>query len=253
MCLILIAHQCHPEYPLGLIANRDEYYRRPTRPAHWWPERPDLLAGKDLEAGGTWLGITRSGRLAAVTNVREPQLAAPGGCSRGHLTRRYLEDEIGNEDYRGLLQETGDRYRGYNLVFGSPGALHYFSNRGNMPRRLESGIYGLSNAALDTPWPKVRRGKSLLQEQLEKPRLDTTELLGVLASTETAADAELPSTGVSSEWERKLSAIRITGTDYGTRSSTALVIDRRGEVRFHERSLAPEPGEDIHVCFRLEA
>jgi uncharacterized protein with NRDE domain len=252
MCLILFAYHRHPEYPLVLVANRDEYYQRPTRPAHWWSERPDLLAGQDLEAGGTWLGITRRGRLAAVTNVREPHLAAPGSCSRGLLTRRYLEEGVGDQHFCGLLQETWDQYRGYNLIFGSLGALYYFSNRGNAPQRLSSGIYGLSNARLDTPWPKVQQGKALLQKQLEKPRQDTAELLDILSSTGIAADAQLPATGVSLELERRLSAIRITGPDYGTRSSTVLVIDRRGQVHFHEKPLAPEPGQGIRITFHLE-
>lgn len=252
MCLILFAYRCHPEYPLILAANRDEYYQRDTRAAHWWPGRPELLAGKDLEAGGTWLGITREGRIAALTNVREPHLTAPASCSRGLLTRRYLEEEIESKRFCGLLQETWDQYRGYNLIFGDIGSLHFFSNRGNKPRRLTPGIYGLSNAQLDTPWPKVQKGKELLRKQLAKPWQETSELLDILAATEVAEDSQLPSTGVGLELERRLSAIRIIGPDYGTRCSTALVIDRQGQVRFHEKPLAPDPGEEVRIQFKLQ-
>ena len=251
MCLILFAYRCHPEYPLILAANRDEYFRRGTLPAHWWPEPSGLLAGKDLEAGGTWLGITRSGRLAAVTNVREPHLTVPGSCSRGLLTRRYLEEEIDDDRFCGLLQETWDHYRGYNLLFGSLNALHYFSNRSNAPRQLTPGIYGLSNAQLDTPWPKVQKGKELLKKQLAEAHPDPVQLLEILSLTDLAADDQLPATGVSLDWERRLSAIRITGPDYGTRSSTILLIDRHRQVRFNEKPLAPEPGATISISFSL--
>jgi len=251
MCLILFAYRCHPEYPLILAANRDEYHQRDTLGAHWWPERPDLLAGKDLEAGGTWMGITRSGRFAAVTNVREPHLTAPAPCSRGWLTRRYLEEELENTRFCGLLQETSDQYLGYNLIFGSLDELFYFSNRNNQARQLSPGIYGLSNARLDTPWPKVVQGKKQLQKQLAKPKFTTGDLLKILAASEVAEDTLLPSTGVNLELERRLSAICITGPDYGTRSSTALLIDQQGQVQFHERPLAPEPGEDIRFTFQL--
>jgi len=252
MCLILFAYRCHPGYPLILAANRDEYYQRQTRAAHWWPENPELLAGKDLEEGGTWLGINRNGRLAAVTNVREPHLTAPASCSRGLLTRRYLEEDIENQRFCSLLQETGDQYRGYNLIFGSINDLYYFSNRNGQPLRLTPGLYGLSNARLDTPWPKVRKGKDLLKQKLVEEQLDTGNLLSILAGTEIVADNLLPETGVGLEWERRLSAIRITGPDYGTRSSTVLLINRHGQVFFHEKPLAPEPGEESRISFRLK-
>lgn len=252
MCLILFAYHCHPDYPLVLAANRDEYYQRQTLRAHWWPECPDLLAGKDLEAGGTWMGMTRRGRFAAVTNVREPHLTAPASCSRGLLTRRYLEEDIDTRRFCGLLQETWNQYRGYNLIFGEVNELFYFSNRGGQPVQLKPGFYGLSNAQLDTPWPKVIRGKQLLKHQLAEKQLDSSKLLSILASTDQAEDTQLPTTGVSLEWERRLSAIRITGPVYGTRCSTALIIDRHRHVIFQERQLAPEPGEEIRFSFHLD-
>lgn len=251
MCLILFAYRCHSQYPLILAANRDEFYQRPTSAAHWWPDTPDLLAGQDLEAGGTWMGMNRQGRFAAVTNVREPQVITPSACSRGLLPRRYLEEGLDNERFCGLLQETWDQYRGYNLLFGTTASLYYFSNRDKQPLRLQPGVYGLSNAQLDSPWPKVVKGKYLLSQLLDQPELTTSDLLQALSRTEIARDDELPSTGLSLEWERTLSAICIQSPDYGTRSSTSLLIDGRGQVQFHERQLAPEPGKETRIRFKI--
>jgi uncharacterized protein with NRDE domain len=251
MCLILFAYHSHPVYPLILAANRDEFYQRKTLNAHWWSECPDLLAGRDLEAGGTWMGVTRTGRVAAVTNVREPQMTSPAPCSRGLLTRRYLEEDLDDERFSGLLQQTQDQYRGYNLLFGNFSKLHYYSNRGNKPALLSPGIYGLSNAQLDTPWPKVQQGKKSLIKLLDTSRLDTEKLHTILESKEIVVDNLLPSTGVSLDWERKLSAICISGPDYGTRSSTVLLIDQQGSVQFHEKILAPEPAREFRCNFQL--
>jgi uncharacterized protein with NRDE domain len=252
MCLILCAWRCHPEYPLVLAANRDEYYRRPTKKAHWWPEHPELLAGRDMEARGTWLGMTRGGRIAALTNVREPQLSVPTSQSRGQLPCCYLENGSDNQGFAGLLLETRDDYRGYNLIYGSLGEeLFYYSNRVLAPRLLEPGLYGLSNARLDTPWPKVQRGKAGLRQLLADPRLTTDHLLSLLDDQQIFADELLPATGVSLSLERQLSPLRISGADYGTRSSTAILVDRQGRVLFHERQLAPDPRSDAQFSFSI--
>ncbi|WP_020677354.1 NRDE family protein [Geopsychrobacter electrodiphilus] len=253
MCLILLAWRCHPEYPLIVAANRDEFYRRSTAAAHWWPEQPDLLAGRDLEAQGTWMGMTRSGRFAAVTNVREPQLAVPAARSRGELTCGYLGSDTETQDYARQLQKTSDLYSGYNLLYGSQNGLTYYSNRLSAPLALKPGLYGLSNAQLDTPWPKVQQGKAQLQALLARSEFETSDLLRILDDSRLFPDELLPATGVSLERERQLSALRISGTDYGTRSSTALLVNRRGQVIFHEKNLAPEPTSDIRFSFALRS
>ncbi len=251
MCLILLAYQIHPEYPLVVAANRDEFLHRGTLPAQWWSEAPQLLAGKDLEADGTWMGVSLSGRFAAITNVREPHVTTPAPCSRGLLPRRYLEEEIDDQHFASLLYQTKYQYLGYNLLFGNSKRLYYYSNRLDRLDTLAPGIYGLSNAQLDTPWPKIETGKQLLSEQLTATELKTEKILEILTSTEIVSDDRLPATGVSIEWERKLSAIRITGSDYGTRSSTALIIARDNRVDFHERTLLPSEA-DFVASFQLQ-
>ena len=258
MCLILFAYRYHPQYPLIIAANRDEYYARPTAPADWWPEHPDLLGGKDLQAGGTWLGITRSGRFAAVTNVREQLKATGRELSRGQLPRDFLLADDSNEQFGQRLIQSRADYRGYNLIFGQPDRLYYYSNRssGNRdsgPSRLEAGIYGLSNAALDSPWPKVEVGKQQLTALLRRPQLAVSALFELLSATQIAADHQLPDTGVSLEWERRLSAIRITGPDYGTRTATLLLIDTQGQVNFFEQQVAPQPSAPNHFSFLLQS
>lgn len=251
MCLILFAYKSHPEYPLILAANRDEFLQRPTLPAHWWPEHPQLLAGKDLLAGGTWLGITPSARIAAITNVREPHKITGTEKSRGLIPLDYLLGQYSPEQYAAILQETTADYNGYNLLFGNYDNLYYYSNRIEPPQQLAPGVYGLSNAQLNTPWPKVINGTEGLQQLLQQPQLTPQQLLKVLAPTELAADADLPATGVSLTWERQLSAIRITGTEYATRTSTLLLIDRQRQVFFLEQQIAPHDYKPTEISFKL--
>lgn len=242
MCLILFAYKSHPDYPLVVAANRDEYYQRPTRAAHWWPEAPHLLAGQDLEGGGTWMGITRSGRFAAVTNVREG-LPAPGEYrSRGILPLDFLNHQGDDSSFSTMARASNDSYRGYNLLFGSVEQLFYYTNRREDVSALTPGIYGLSNAALDDPWPKVNLGKDRLKQALSGKHLDPARLLAVLADESIAADSELPQTGVSLELERLLSATLIRGENYGTRSSSVLMIDKEGQVTLLEKDRAPNGG-----------
>lgn len=252
MCLIIFAYHSHPEYPLIVTANRDEFHSRRTQQAHWWLDNPNLLAGKDLEADGTWLGVSRTGKFAAVTNIREPHLKSSAPASRGLLPRRYLTEATGEQQFARELQRTGKRYQGYNLIYGDSSNLYYFSNRNGKPKQLLPGIYGLSNAQLNTPWPKTTKAKELLLQQLNAQKLVSIKLLDVLTSTDIAEDALLPDTGVSLDWERRLSAICVKSSDYGTRSSTALVFDRQGQVTFHERTLAPTPSEDVKIEFRIQ-
>jgi uncharacterized protein with NRDE domain len=235
MCLILFAWKMHENFPLILAANRDEFYERPSAPAAFWEDAPDLLAGRDLREGGTWLGITRKGRLAALTSHRDPSLLKIGAPSRGRLVSDYLRGRDTPEDYLRRIAPDADGYNGFNLIVGDPDDLFCFSNRG-VWERLEPGIYGLSNHLLDTPWPKVERGKTALTDLLtEKQDPLPEKLFDLLADRTRPPDDHLPDTGVGLEWEKILSPRFIESPVYGTRSSTVLLIDRKGDVTFVER------------------
>lgn len=239
MCLVLMAYRCHPVYELVVAANRDEFHDRPSAPLGFWEDAPDLLAGRDLQAGGTWMGVTRAGRFAALTNYRDPRRVKPDAPSRGHLVSGYLQGDQSASAALEQLQSTADRYNSFNLVLGDPDGLYYYSNRAGEPRRLAPGIYGLSNHVLDTPWPKLKRGLSMLRGLLERRRsLTPDDLLQILTDRALAADAELPQTGVPLEWERWLSAIFIDAPGYGTRASTALLAERGGAARMAEMTWA---------------
>lgn len=239
MCLILFAIATHPKYPLLLAANRDEYYARPTRPLQAWPEAPQLYAGKDLEAGGTWFGITRSGRFAAVTNVREGIPRTSQQRSRGELTRDFLLSSSTAAEFAEFAQRHGEAYAGFNLLLGDGVDIYYCSNRGAEPQRLQPGIYGLSNDSLDTPWPKVESGKAALQ-QLVQQEPTPTQLLALLSDRHQPNDDELlRETDVSGgglSLERVFASRFIASPHYGTRASTALLIDAQGEVDVWEQN-----------------
>jgi uncharacterized protein with NRDE domain len=253
MCLILVAHRAHPAYPLVVAANRDEWFRRPTAPAGFWPDAPEVFAGRDLEQHGTWLGVTRHGRFAALTNYRDPganRLEAP---SRGALVSAFLRSRVPPVEYLAPLREDAARYNGFSLLVGAGATLCYFSNRDGEIRSLTPGIYGLSNSLLDVPWPKVQSGKTRLAAALDGCP-NATALLDLLDDTELAPDRELPSTGVGIDWERRLSSLRILADGYGTRSSTALLIGADGEVSFVERSFDAAGSETgiVRERFRLD-
>jgi uncharacterized protein with NRDE domain len=260
MCLALVAWQSHPDYPLVVVANRDEFYARRTRPAAWWGQTVSLLGGRDEEAGGTWFGVNRRGRFALVTNVRAPTERNPHAPSRGALVVAALQsaDPAGR-----WLEGAADRARtlnGFNLLIGDSLALrdrrtspevHYYSNRSTGgPRRLEPGIYGLSNAFLDTPWPKVTRSVARFAWQLAQ-RVDVETMLMLMSDREMARDHELPTTGVPIEWERVLSAVQIRANGYGTRATTVLSVRADGLVTFVERSFDPAAPEE-HTDRRFE-
>lgn len=237
MCLILCGYETHPRYRLVIAANRDEFRARPTAPASWWDDAPGLLAGRDLEKGGTWLGLTRRGRFAAVTNYREPAVERADAPSRGSLVRDFLESRGEVESYLAGLMSAGAQYNGYNLLIADGGRLAYHSNRGGEPMLLAPGIYGISNHLLDTPWPKVLRGKARFAGLLERhdDSLPTDELFTLLADSTPAPDEELPETGLPIELERMVSPIFTVGEEYGTRCSTVVTVSREGEVYFEER------------------
>lgn len=236
MCLIVFAWLPGHATPLVLAANRDEFYARPSRPLAAWPEAPDVHAGRDLEAGGTWLGVGPGGRVAAVTNIRDPR-QPPGRRSRGELPAGFLLGALSPEAYLEQVAERAQDYTGFNLLAGTAGELWYYHARETAPRRLPAGLYGLSNAALDTPWPKLRRAKAALAECLETPQAEC--LLAAVQDTQPAADAELPDTGVGLARERLLSSVFIVSADYGTCSSTALILRADGSVELLERRFGP--------------
>lgn len=271
MCLILFAIDAHPQYPLILAANRDEFFARRTQSLHWWQERPDVLAGKDLEAGGTWFGIRRDGRLAAITNYRQPtDMTWP--TSRGQLARDFLLGDATPQQFLQQLENTADQYAGFNLLLGDKGGYWHFSNRGEeanrgqernrgngkMPTMIAAGVHGLSNALLDTDWPKVSRGCDALRNEL-KHDVSIKALFEILADTHIAADDELPDTGIGIDKERFLSPRFIRGEDYGTRASTILTLNRDNEIALHHRDFLyekltdqPQLFAESHWNFRID-
>jgi uncharacterized protein with NRDE domain len=250
MCLILFALHSHPEYPLILAANREERHSRATASMAPWPDAPDILAGRDLEAGGTWLGLHRAGRFAAITNMREGVPTTAGLRSRGALTRDFLEQKTGNSisaaEYSRRVYAEREHYAGFNLLIGDDSGLWYCASSAapqsvpqSAPQLLTPGIYGLSNGVLDTPWPKVKKGKAALQAVLAKSAETSptpTDLLAILSDRSQPLDHELPDTGIGIEHERTLGTCFISGGDYGTRASTALLIDRSGAATIAEQS-----------------
>ena len=237
MCLVLLALNFHPDYRLILAANRDEFFSRPTAPAAFWDDAPDLLAGRDLKNGGTWLGVTRTGRIAAVTNYRDPRHQKQDAPSRGLLVTMFLTGTMSAKEYMAFLGREGAAYNGFNLIFGEPGRLCFFSNRDSRPRNLEPGVHGLSNHLLDTPWPKVRNGMEAMAHVVAgKEAIPQEELFSILADRTIARDDLLPDTGVGIELERFLSPLFISSPLYGTRSSSIILIDHDSRVLFIERT-----------------
>jgi uncharacterized protein with NRDE domain len=256
MCLITIAHQQHESYPLLVAANRDEYYQRPTAAAQVWPGTASLLAGKDLQAGGTWLGVTRTGRFAAITNHRNPPTTPRQPRSRGLLTLDFLRGTMKPADYLQTLATDASEYAGFNLLLGDGEELFYFSNIEATARRLAPGIYGVSNALLDTPWPKLSKARQRLQNLLQGPRLEDPEkrhdhLAAVVSDRAVEPDEKLPNTGVELELERLLSAQFICSEEYGTRATTSIFRRDTGAISFCERNFSTGGVEAGRRCFEL--
>lgn len=254
MCLIVLAWKARADLPLVVAANRDEWRERPTEPAHWWADHPDLLAGRDLQAGGTWMGITRTGRFAAVTNFRDPGDKRSTARSRGALVTEFL---LGGESPRAFLGSLAARareYNGFNLIVGDGASLWYFGSREAEARAIEPGVHGLSNHLLDEPWPKVVRGRMAMEEALQEGD-PAPRLFAALADATGAPDDLLPDTGVGIAWERRLASPLIIGPDYGTRSSTVLTATDGGAIFFEERTLGEsgEPGARRIERLQLQA
>ncbi len=233
-----------------MVANRDEFHARATARLGWWQDHPGILAGRDLQQGGTWCGVNQQGRFAAITNYRDPDQTSAAKISRGAILSDYLGGTDSIETCLTKLDTQHDAYNGFNLLLGRPDALFYYSNMERQTHLLEPGLYGLSNGLLETPWPKVVSGKQALQWALLSDA-DSEQLFAVLADQHRPADECLPLTGVSLEWERLLSARFIQSPDYGTRCSTLLRFNSRGEVQMQERSFDPEGQISADEAFRF--
>ena len=241
MCLVLFAWKAHPKYELVLVANRDEFHERPTAPAAFWPENENLLAGRDLQAGGTWMGANRGGRFAAVTNYREPgQPGPPQERSRGELVRNFLERRDAPLEAARALQTKSDRYRGFNLLLGCRGELAYLSNRDGEPALVEAGVHGLSNHLLDTDWPKVRAGRESLAACLQGEAIDSGALFSLMADDSPIAGSGPAGVDETLSPEGLARRFFIRSPVYGTRSTTVLLVGRSGKVSFEERSFEPD-------------
>ncbi len=252
MCLLLISYNNHPEYPLIAAANRDEFYKRPTEKACFWKENDDLLAGRDIEAGGTWLGITKSGRFAAITNYRDMKSIKENAPSRGALTLGFLTSELSPVKYGQDLYERADEYNGYNLLFSDLKGFYYFSNQIKELRKLSAGIYGLSNHLLDTPWPKVAKSKEAFIKVTSNAKILPDSLFEILSDDREAPDDQLPETGLSIELERAVSPVFIKSDRYGTRSSTVVLVKSTNDVIFIERSLDTEQEQWVEKRFEFK-
>lgn len=237
MCLIFLSYKQNEEYPFIALANRDEFYRRPTLQANYWEENPNILAGKDLEAGGTWMGITKNGHMAMLTNYRDIPNIKQNAPTRGKLVSDYLAGEFDPKSYLLALTKTANQYNGYNLIVGTFDDPWYYSNyQQKKVVQLGSGLYGLSNQLLDSNWPKIEKGKERLSPLMIEKELNIESLFTMMTDKEVVNnDALLPSTGLPLDRERSISSMFIDTEGYGTRATTLVTVNRSGEVTFIER------------------
>ena len=241
MCLAVLALRTLPGIPVLIAANRDEFHERPTLPAAQWPDAPDIYAGRDGRAGGTWMGVSARGRYALVTNFREPGHFRDPAPSRGALVEDYLRGAEPPAAYLARVHRGDQAYNGFNLIVGDARSAWYLSNRDGGPRELAPGIYALSNHLLDTPWPKLARTKAAFGAVLRSgPQPDLPTLMAALADRQPADDADLPATGLPLERERLLSSPFIVSPNYGTRSSSVLALREDGAGQLDERRFAPD-------------
>jgi uncharacterized protein with NRDE domain len=246
MCLLFISYQTTPGYQLVVAANRDEFLSRPTAPLGFLDKERTILAGLDLQGGGTWLGITAQMKFAAITNFRDPAANRENVPSRGEILLKYLTGTMTAEQYIYQLAERGGQYNGFNLILGDSKNLYYYSNKLDKPQQLAPGFYGLSNQLLDVPWPKVVRGKELLRPfMVEIDQVDPLQLLSILEDGQQPPDDLLPDTGIGLEWERLLSTIFIDGAAYGTRSSAVITVAGNGNIEFVEKTIKRTPKQGM--------
>lgn len=238
MCTILFAYKVHEEYDLVLLANRDEFYQRPTQEAHWWDEASKILAGRDLKACGTWLGVNEYGSLSALTNYRDFRIAHDHKLSRGEIVLDYLKNNKSIGNYLELLAEKAVQYDLFNVLLYNQDGLRYYNNMTQNQYEVEEGVHGLSNHFLDSPWFKVRTGKEQLKRLIDKSAdINIEECFEILGKTQQADEIELPNTGVGKELEKILSSMHIETETYGTRYKTVVLIGKEGHVDFYEKYL----------------
>lgn len=235
MCLLFISLKNHPRYKLLVAANRDEFYQRKTAPAHFWQDYPQVLGGRDLEANGTWMAMTTEGKIGMVTNYRDPFNINPKAPSRGELVSDFLLNGRKADEYMQEVADKGKVYNGFNLITGTPDELLYYSNYKNSIEKITTGLHGLSNHLLNTPWPKVQRGLAKMESILQKNEIHPKDLFEALYDDQMASDDLLPNTGVGPERERMLSSMFIKSPDYGSRSSTVVMVDNDNHVFYTER------------------
>jgi uncharacterized protein with NRDE domain len=235
MCLIFFSLKSHPTYKLIVAANRDEFYNRKTAAAQYWEDHPHVLGGRDLEAGGTWMGMNTNGKISLLTNYRDPKNINPNAPSRGFLVSDFLIENETPEQYLTHVEAEGKQYNGFNLIVGNTDELWYYSNYGESLINIPPGLHGLSNHLLDTPWPKVVRGKEKLKPILQQQQISPDQLFEVLYDDQVATDNLLPDTGLPLDRERALSSMFIKTGNYGSRSSTVVLVDYDDRVFFTER------------------
>lgn len=239
MCLIVFAYKFHPEYPLILAGNRDEFHQRPTQKLHVWDGNPRILAGKDLKAGGTWLGINQYGKFAALTNHRDLNNIKENAPSRGFIVTDILKSDLSISDQLSVMAPDFPAYNGFNLIAGTLDNLYYISNHGDSFQKVKPGLYGISNASLNTPWPKTNNALENFSVAIDNDHPDKSAIFDLLCDTDRYPEQMLPKTGLSLEMEKAVSSVFILTEDYGTRSSALLMLDKNGEVQFSERTYLP--------------
>ncbi|HMV44500.1 MAG TPA: NRDE family protein [Leptospiraceae bacterium] len=240
MCILFIAINEHKNFPLIILANRDEFQNRPTRSAQFWEDHPNLLAGRDEQDKGTWLGITKEKRISALTNYRNIPLHKEGRISRGLLVRDFLISNKTAEEYLEILESSKENYNPYNILLGNPTELYVYNNVSNQRQKLEKGFHGLSNAFLNSPWPKLSRGIEHLKKAVLTNQLEKDYLFSLMQDETKATDDLLPDTGVGLDKERFLSSIFLKSEVYGTRSTAILLFDRQNTVSFYEKTYNPK-------------
>ncbi|MEX0904615.1 MAG: NRDE family protein [Balneolaceae bacterium] len=254
MCLIVFSYKTHPVYSLILAANRDELYTRPTRKAQFWDEDPSILAGKDLKGGGTWLGVSRSGKIAALTNYRDLKTIKENAPTRGKIVKDFLITGDSTESYLQDLSRRGSRYNGFNLIAGTPENLFYYNNQDHVIASIQNGNHAISNAFLDTPWPKTETAIQEFEQTVESSSPGEEELFEMLRNTKQYPLEELPKTGLPENMEQAVSSIFIKTPGYGTRCSTIIFVDYHGKLTFLERSYQAgtnEPDSTVRYTLQL--
>lgn len=239
MCLINFAYQSHPTYKFILVGNRDEFYERPTQDLNWWKDHPEILAGRDLKDGGTWMGMNKFGSIAALTNYRDVKNIKQNAPSRGIILTKYLSGEMPLDEFHIFLKTQGHFYNGFNLVYGNTEELYYYSNADDRWQILYPGIYGLSNAFLNTAWNKVVHTKKEFEVLIANSNPDREKIISMMQNTEQADDKDLPYTGVPFAIEKQLSSAFINMDNYGTRLTTYISISNLNEVHYLEKRYDP--------------